>query len=89
MAIRSNLHLLPKRDAMGHGSVTGRWCALSMADTEQAFIEVSDLVHEVKTHYQLAIWHAARSLPIESADEQALADRAAERIFEITDARGL
>lgn len=60
-----------------------------MENTDAPFIEISDLLREVQTHYQLALWHAARGLPIESADEQALADRAAQTIFTITDARGL
>lgn len=60
-----------------------------MENNEEAFVEISDLVHEVRTHYQLAIWHAVRGLAIESADEQGLADSASKRIFEITDARGL
>lgn len=59
-----------------------------MTDDSDRLAEISDLIHDIRTHYQLAIWYAVRALPIESADEQGKADEAARRAFEITDARG-
>lgn len=60
-----------------------------MENTDQAFSEIADLLHEIRNHYQMALWHTVRNLPYDAAEEVGQADKACGRLFEITDARGL
>lgn len=60
-----------------------------MENNEQAFTEIADLLHEIRNHYQLALWHTVRNLPYDAAEAVGKADEACRRLFEITDARGL